>query len=247
MSHIKNIWGTKAPLCEVLYTAWVCCSCIWKSEMDRLPRETRIQVYYNSLQSIFPLLQTFTHPQTRLTGPERCHIELEDNMGCGVRKGQSRKKMSVNFCWSTWPQEFLSSFMEPLIRNCEQRESMLQFCWLVQQLKNYVKTAKNRDREYEPILSGTWIWISVPWEVGRKTVTGPILRESRNWVRRETSKHKLSWNWVLLRYGKQRLKIEEAWGNLGLVEVGCSPKERQTVELIVYGRDKQQNLTRTVS
>lgn len=60
--------------------------------MDRLPRESRVQVNYNSLQSILSLLQTFTHPQTRLTGPERCHIELEDNMGCGARKGQSRKK-----------------------------------------------------------------------------------------------------------------------------------------------------------
>lgn len=87
------------------------------------------------VHSLYSTQKTFTPPETRLMGLEHRQESVTltwRQHDCGGQEGrEGQKTMSVNFCRSTRPQEFLSSFMEPLIGDCEQTESMLHSCWLV--------------------------------------------------------------------------------------------------------------------
>lgn len=62
--------------------------------------------------------KTFTPPETRLMGlehrQESVTLDLKTTRLWG-QEGEGQKTMSVNFCRSTRPQEFLSLFVEPLI------------------------------------------------------------------------------------------------------------------------------------
>lgn len=141
----------------------------------RLTREGGTQVTQDPPKSALSAWQTFTLPKTRLRGwkIQRCLSRWTwRQQGMWGQEEEGQKRMSVNFCWSTWPQELLSSFMEPLIGDCKQTESMLQSCSLIQQPK---------------LMTSSWWSCTGPWESDTdKTVAG--LKLLMSWCGRHTYK-----------------------------------------------------------
>lgn len=123
----------------------------------RLAREAGTKVTQDIPQSTLYSTQIFMPPKTCLMG-------LEDEGGLphwiwrqyGLRgqEGKGQKRMTVNFCWSTWPQEFLPSFIEPLIGE------WTEISRLVQQPKWMMPSWWLLHRVWESEMSKTWFWTS---------------------------------------------------------------------------------------